>query len=109
MIRVDESLAGSLAERSHGRVIAIDAYRRWSCGVWIGDLIASWVDEPPGAGYVSGDPVEGVPVVVRSSLARLLDEAGPSLTRGGPLHRDGLRIALARPELWLDWLAFPQR
>lgn len=106
-IRLAPSLSGALAARSSGRLVIIDAYRQWSCGAWIGDLTAGWVDRSPGAGYVASDPIEGVPVFVRSSLAHLLEAAGPSLAPSGVIRRDGLRIELERPELWLDWLAYP--
>ena len=105
--RLDRSLEGSLAARAAGRVIVIDAYRNWNCGTWIGDLTARFGAEPPDGGFVEAEPVEGVRVLVRANLARLLGEAGASLHGGGLFRRSGLRVQLDRPELWISWLEQP--
>lgn len=87
----------------------IDAFRsRCACsGMYSGDITARWADPPPGVGFAAGEPLEGVPVTVRETLVRLLERAGPTLHNCGWLRRDGLRIELDRPELWLDWLERP--
>ncbi|MFN8629242.1 MAG: hypothetical protein U0838_02680 [Chloroflexota bacterium] len=106
-IRVDDKLQGSLAAKARGRIVLIDAFRSWNCGTWVGDVTARFADAAPGAEYVAADPIEGVPVMVRATLPKLLDDAGASLHGGGLLTRDGLRVQLDKPELWLDWLANP--
>jgi hypothetical protein len=105
-IRVAPSLAGTLPSRARGRTIVIDAFRSRCCGsaTWVGDITVRWADEVPATGFAAADPLEGVPVRVREALVRLLERAGPSLHETGLLRRDGLRVELDRPELWLDWL-----
>lgn len=105
-IRLDERLAGSLAARARGRIVVIDAYRSWACGTWVGDITARFAASAP-EGFLPSGAVEGVPVVVRSTLSRLLDAAGAELQGGARFRRDSLRVSLDRPELWLDWLAKP--
>lgn len=107
-IRLGSTLEGGLAAHAHGRIVVIDAYRTWNCGTWIGDVTARFADARAGEDFIEAEPIEGVPVMIRSTLPRLLDEAGASLhARGGLLRRDGLRVELDRPELWIDWLAKP--
>ena len=108
-IRVDRELEGSLAAKAHGRMVVIDAYRSWNCGTWVGDLTARFADTAPRDAFIAAEPIEGVPVMIRDTLPALLDAAGASLHGGGILRRDGLRVELDRPELWIDWLANPGR
>jgi len=90
-------------------MLVIDAYRTWNCGTWIGDVTASWSAGVPRGDFVAAEPVDGVPVVVRSTLTDLLDRAGASVQPAGFLRRDGVRVELDRPELWIDWLDHPPR
>lgn len=107
ILRLGRSLEGSLAGVAAGRVLVIDAYRSRSCCAWVGDITARWERTAPDDRFVPTDPVEGVPVVVRSTLTELFEAAGVSLHRGGLLRRDGIRVELARPELWIAWLEQP--
>lgn len=107
-IRLDPSLEGSLVGRADGRVLVIDDFRSWSCGTWIGDLTIGWSRTPPGDRFVELAPLEGVPVFTRRRLIRLLDAAGPTVTRSHAPLFGGLRIGLDRPELWIDYLDRPQ-
>ena len=106
-VRLEGSLEGTLASRAEGRVIVIDAFRSWQCGTWVGDLRARWRAAEPGERFVAAPPVEGVPVFVRADLSRLLDEGGASLRGSGVIRRNGLRVELDRPELWISWLDHP--
>ena len=106
-LRIDRSLAGSLASRAEGRVIVVDAFRSWQCGTWVGDLRARWRPSAPGDRFVTAPPAEGVPVYVRADLAHLLDKGGASLHGSGVIRRNGLRVELDRPELWISWLDHP--
>ena len=106
-LRLDRSLEGSLAAQAAGRVIVIDAYRNWSCGTWIGDVTARWERTAPDRGFVMVASVDGVPVAVNEAVLGLLDAAGPTLRGGGRFRRNGLRVELDRPELWIDYLNRP--
>ena len=108
-ITVGPSLEGRLTVQSAGRVLVIDAYRTRSCCAWIGDLTTRWEKVPPTEGFAAPVLVDGVPVVVRSSLVGLLEDAGASLHRAGLIRRDAIRVELDRPELWIAWLEQPGR
>ena len=107
-IRVDRSLSGSLAGRADGRVLVIDNFRSWSCGIWVGDLTVVWSPVPSTDEFTELVPLEGVAVYARRRLVRLLDAAGPTINRNHLSFFGGLRIALDRPELWIDYLDRPQ-
>lgn len=107
-IRLDRSLEGSLVGRADGRVLVVDDFRTWSCGTWIGDLTVDWSRMPPGDHFVELAALDGVAVYVRRRIVRLLDAAGPTITRSHLPFFGGLRIALDRPELWIDYLDRPQ-
>lgn len=106
-ITLGPSLQGSLSTRAAGRVLVIDAYRTRSCCAWIGDLTTRWEPAPPAAGFAAPVLLDGVPIVVRSSLVGPLEVAGATLHGSGLIRRDGVRIELDRPELWIAWLERP--
>lgn len=106
-VGVEPALRASLAALGEGRLIAIDSFRSWQCGTWIGDLTVEWRAAAPGADFVECAPIEGVRVFANRRLLRLLDEAGPVLRRSGLPFQRGLGISLARGELWIDYLDHP--
>ena len=90
-------------------MLVIDSFRSVGCGGAIGDLTIRWWREPPVGDFVEIAPLEGVGLLVRRSLVRLLAAARPTLTRARlPIH-GGLSISLGRPELWIDFLDSPGR
>jgi len=106
-VGVEPDLRASLAFLAAGRLIAIDSFRSWHCGTWIGDLTVQWRAAEPGLDFAELAPLEGVRIFAHRRLLRLLHEAGPVLRRGGlPFHR-GLGISLTRGELWIDYLDHP--
>lgn len=104
---IGPSLEGRLEQAAKGRVVVIDAFRSWQCGTWIGDLTVEWWLQPPGGEYVRLAELEGVSVFAHRRLVRILAAAGPTLARSRLPLFGGLRIDLARPSLWIDYLDHP--
>lgn len=96
------ALRDRLASLAAGRPLVIDDYASRLRGVATGDLIA-WFGEPaPERYYVELEPIDDVAVLAERHLVDLLERATVH-EAGLPWHRH-LAIALARPELWMDFL-----
>ena len=101
------SLEGRFSGMAEGRVLAIDAYRSWQCGTWIGDLTVEWWRKRPADNFIVVAQFEGVPVLVHRRLVRILEAADATLVRSKLPLFGGVRLELARPELWIDYLDRP--
>jgi hypothetical protein len=106
-VGVEPGLRPSLRSVAAGRAVVIDATRFRQCGTWVGSLDVAWRPAEPGPGYVELEPIEGVRVFAAADVVGLLRAAGATLGRGGLPFRRGLRIELARPDLWIDYLERP--
>ncbi len=104
---VDPRLRGRLAALAAGRILVIGYFASSRCGVVVGDLDVSWRTTEHGAGYMTLEPIEGVPIRVDRRLLDVLTRSAPELWPGGLLRRTTPSIRLALPEQWIAFLEGP--
>jgi hypothetical protein len=96
------ALCDRLAPLTAGRPLVVDYYSSRLRGVATGDLIV-WFGEPaPEPCDIELEPIDDIVVLAERHLVDLLESA--TLHEAGPSWHRHLAIALARPELWINFL-----
>ena len=80
----------------------IDYFASVRRGVTVGDLIVRFGDPRMEPRYLELEPLEGVTVLAERSLADVLGDA--TLRESGLPRLRHLKVSLASPERWIDFL-----
>jgi hypothetical protein len=106
-IAADTRLRSSVRNLASGRTLVLDYFTSARCGVVVGDITARFGVEPSPDTHTSLGELEGVRLFAERRLVPLLDEAGATLEHGRWPFGGRVRVALQRPDLWLEFLERP--
>ncbi len=105
-IDLEPELRGRFAEVAGGRTLVIEAFMTHGPGLPRGRM-AVRLERYPAIGLVEVATIEGVPCLAERRLVPTLRAAGPTIRPVAGAVLGQLTIELARPLVWLDFLASP--